>query len=212
MWDLDRRPHEQRHALCDGALAVARSAEDEQRGARHHRAPDLVDDVLLQLELAKRLLQLRVGDWRLAAHLRADQREIVLEVDRAGAEVPGLDRRHLSRPLAAGTGDRVVHLDRVWTALQPGVVGHAAGVHQLVLLELVDQGGEGLERQAQALLERGAGQLVGKGKRPQQQARDQVTTDVQVFKTLGSLDRPGYHRAHILHSRTHVPTAIGRGS
>src|SRR5439155_12568904 len=156
--------------------------------------PDLVDDVLLQLELAKRPLQLRVGDWRLTAHLRADQREVVLEVDRARAEIPGLDRGHLSRPLAAGARDRVVHLHRVGPALQAEVVGPPAGVHQLVLLELVDQWGEGLERQAEALLYSGAGQLVGKGKRPQQQARDQVTTDVQVFKTLGSLDRPGYHR------------------
>src|SRR5207302_7933679 len=34
----------------------------------------------------------------------------------------------------------------------------------------------------------------------------------QVFETLGSLDCPGYHRAHILHFGTHVQTGIGEGS
>src|SRR6266550_501780 len=36
--DLDRRAHEQRHALGDRALAVAWSSEDEQRRAGDHRA------------------------------------------------------------------------------------------------------------------------------------------------------------------------------
>ena len=65
---------------------------------------------------------------------------------------------------------------------------------------------------AKALFERRAGQLIGEGERPEQQAGDQITTDVQVFQTLGSLDRPGYHRAHILQFGTQVQTRIHPGS
>ncbi len=166
--------------------------------------------MLLELELAEGFLELGVRDGRLAGDLRADERQVVLEVDRARAQVAGLDRRHLRGALAAGAGDGVVHLDRVRAPFQDGVVGHAPCVHQLVLLELVDQGGEGLEGEAQALLERGSGQLIGERERPEEKARHKVAPDMQIFETLRSLDRPGYHRAHILHFGTQVQTQYAR--
>src|SRR5205814_1740344 len=88
----------------------------------------------------------------------------------------------LSWASATGARDRVVHLDRVGPAFQPRIIRHATGVHELVLLELVDQGGEGFEGETKALFERRAGQLIGEGERPEQQAGDQITTDVQVFQ------------------------------
>ena len=163
--------------------------------------------MLFELELPQCLLELGVRDRRLARDLGADEGEVVLEVDRAWPEVARLHSRHLRRALAAGARDRVVHLDRVGPAFQPRIIRHATGVHELVLLELVDQGGEGFEGETKALFERRAGQLIGEGERPEQQAGDQVPADVQVFQALGRFDRPGYHRAHILPSgaRLSVP-------
>ncbi len=102
VWDLDGRAHQERHALGDRALAVAGGAEDEQRRARHHGAADLVDHVLLELELAERALQGCVGDVGLAAHLGANEAEVVVEVDRARPEIACLHRGHLGRAHAPG--------------------------------------------------------------------------------------------------------------
>src|SRR5437667_3283105 len=160
--------------------------------------------MLLQLQLTECFLELRVGDRRFARDLRADERQVVLEVDRARSEVARLYRRHLGRALAAGAGDGVVHLDGVGATLHAWVVGNATGVHELVLLELIDQRGEGFEGKAQALLEGSTGQLVGEGQGAEQKAGDQVTPDVKVFQSLGSLDRPGYHSgAHITFRYSH---------
>src|SRR5437899_8608860 len=160
--------------------------------------------MLLQLQLTECFLELRVGRRRFARDLRADERQVVLEVDRARSEVARLYRRHLGRTLAAGAGDGVVHLDGVGATLHAWVVGNATGVHELVLLELIDQRGEGFEGKAQALLEGSTGQLVGEGQGAEQKAGDQVTPDVKVFQSLGSLDRPGYHSgAHITFRYSH---------
>ncbi len=105
--NFNGRAHQQRHALGDRALAVARCTEDEQRRARHHGAADLIDDVLLELEGAESLLERCVGDVGLARRLRANQCQVVVEVDRARAEVSRLHRRHLGRALPAGAGDGV---------------------------------------------------------------------------------------------------------
>src|SRR6266545_1048838 len=42
------------------------------------------------------------------------------------------------------------------------------------------------------------GEKVSKGRPRRCSSGDPVTANVQVFKTLGSLDRPSYHRPHIL--------------
>src|SRR5713226_6840839 len=166
---------------------------------------------LLELKGSERLLQRGVGDIGFARGLRADEGEVVVEVDRAWPEVAGLHGGHFGRTLPARARHRVAHADRDRTAFQARLVGEAHRVHALALLEFLDQRLEGLERKPKPGLDRGAAQLVGKGQRPQKEARDQVPADVQILELLGGLDRACLHRrANIpIAAMTHAPDTEG---
>src|SRR2546427_879835 len=116
---------------------------------------------------------------------------MVLEIDGARSEVPGLHRGHLGCALAARARDRVVHAHGNRSSLYRRLVREAQGVHELRLLKLLDQGLESFERQAQAGLESGAAQLIGESESAQKEAGDEVTADMEDFVPLGYLELPG---------------------
>src|SRR5207302_4870113 len=102
--ELDGRAHQQRPPLGDRRFAVARRAEDEQGGSRDHGAPDLLDHVRFELEVAERFPKRVVGYRVLVRDLPADEPEIVIERHRAGADVPGAYRCELGGPVTSGAG------------------------------------------------------------------------------------------------------------
>ena len=149
--------------------------------------------MLLQLQLAQRLLEHGVGDVGLA-HLAAHQRQVILVADRAGAQVAGLHRRHLRGPLATRRADGVVHADGDGAGVKTGLVGEPGGVHHLVALEVLDQRLQRLEGQADAGFQRGAAELVGIGDGAQEEAGHQVLAQAGVLNRLRRCQGPGFHQ------------------
>src|SRR5207245_9598694 len=132
--------------------------------------------------------------------LRADEGEGVVEGGRARTEVAELHSRHLRGALPARGRNRVVHAHGNRTRFEAWLVGKAHGVHELGLLEFFDKRLEGLEWKTKPRLDRGAAELVGERQCAQQQARNQVPSDVKILEFLGGLDRAGLHR------RATIPT------
>src|SRR5207245_1110724 len=132
--------------------------------------------------------------------LRADEGEGVVEGDRARTEVAGLHRRHLSGARPARARSLGVQAKGKRTPFEAWLVGKAHGVHELGLLEFFDKRLKGLEWKTKPRLDRGAAELVGERQCAQQQARNQVPSDVKIFEFLGGLDRAGLHR------RANIPT------
>jgi hypothetical protein len=94
--------------LGQRGLAVARRPVEEERARRVHRRAQLLHDVHVHHQVRQRDLQVLLGDDRVLGGLAGDERVVLLDGHRRGADVGGALER-VAGVLAALLGEDEVH-------------------------------------------------------------------------------------------------------